>query len=150
MAAIVFTVHKRQLEVSPLERSHWERRTAGLGRRCALATLPPMLVLLLPGCHARTRALPATLSPANQSTSVGPWGDQRARQATIATILAKRALKPRRASVAELTERQSFYTTTELQYIPHEHPGKRRASRPEDVSMSRTVSYTHLTLPTKA
>ena len=96
-----------------------------------------MLVLLLPGCHARTRALPATLSPANQSTSIGPWGDQRARQATIATILAKRALKPRRASVAELTERQSFYTTTELQYIPHEHPGKRSASRPEDVSMSR-------------
>ena len=39
--------------------------------------------------------------------------------------------------MAELTERQSFYTTTELQYIPHEHPGKRRASRPEDLSMSR-------------
>ena len=96
-----------------------------------------MLVLLLPGCHARTHALPATLFPGNRSTSIGLWGDQRARQATIATILAKRAMKPRQTSVAELTERQSFYATTELQYIPHEHPGERRAGRPEDLSMSR-------------
>ena len=109
------------------------RWSAERGRNEGLA----MLVLLLPGCHARTHALPATLSPGNRSTSIGPSGDQRARQATIATILAKRAMKPRRTSVAELTERQSFYATTELQYIPHEHPGKRRAGRPEDLSMSR-------------
>ena len=41
------------------------------------------------------------------------------------------------ASVAQLTEKQSYLTTTDLQYIPHEHLGRRRADRPEDLSMSR-------------
>ena len=87
--------------------------------------------------HARQHALPATLSPGYRNTSISPWGDQRARQATIATILARRATQPQVPSVAELTERQSSLTTTELQYIPHQHPGRRRTKRPKDLSMSR-------------
>ena len=98
-----------------------------------------LAVSLIAVAHARQHALPTTLSPGHRNTSTSPaWGDapgRRARQATIAAILAQRAKQPRVPSVAELTERQTASAkTTELarsaytpivEYIPLQDSGRR-------------------------